>query len=189
MSTKSLYELLDTRPEASAAELRRDYERALAAANRSGATKHMVTLVEAYEVLSDPHRRAKYDATGRSVPPQHIGNPYGRQVPFRSDRPGLGQHRRRSVPAPSVVPSVPISSGSTAKGVALTLSVFIAAGGVVAAVVALRSTPAPSAHVVPGRAGSQTLVICPNARFWESAGVRISCADGSAPVWGATRVR
>lgn len=101
---KDYYALLAVRREASPAEIRRAYETALARASRDGATRHMVDLVKAYEVLSHPGRRSLYDRTGFGVLPERVPNTYGRQVPFRGGHLGLAARRRHAAPAPSVLP-------------------------------------------------------------------------------------
>jgi curved DNA-binding protein CbpA len=103
---KDYYALLAVRREASPAEIRRAYETALARASRDGATRHMVDLVKAYEVLSHPGRRSLYDRTGFGVIPERVPNTYGRQVPFRGGHLGLAARRRGTPPSPNVFPVV-----------------------------------------------------------------------------------
>jgi curved DNA-binding protein CbpA len=102
---KDYYTLLSVRREATPAEIRRGYETALARASRDGATRHMVDLLKAYEVLSHPGRRSVYDRTGFGVVPERVPNTYGRQVPFRGGHLGLAARRRSAVTAPDVLPA------------------------------------------------------------------------------------
>lgn len=106
MPTTDLYELLGVRRDASPAEVRRGYEQALSRANRDGATRHMLDLVQAHDVLSDASRRRLYDGTGVVAVRERRPNTYGRAVPFRGSLPGLGTPRRSHVsPALSVIPA------------------------------------------------------------------------------------
>jgi curved DNA-binding protein CbpA len=100
------YRLLDVRRDASAAELKRAYELALSRANREGATRHMVDLVRAYEVLSNPGRRRVYDETGIGVVPERVPNDYGRAVPWRGGTLGLAARRRTTAPGLTIVPAM-----------------------------------------------------------------------------------
>ena len=68
------YQLLGVRREATAAELKRAYEITLQRASRDGATKHMVDVVKAYEVLSHPARRSLYDQTGMAALHERVPN-------------------------------------------------------------------------------------------------------------------
>ena len=104
MTGRDYYELLGVRRDASVDELKRAYEVTLSRASRDGATKHMVDVVKAYEVLSHPGRRAFYDQTGHGVVPERVPNTYGRAVPFRGGRAALGQ-RRHAPPAPNILPT------------------------------------------------------------------------------------
>jgi curved DNA-binding protein CbpA len=102
---KDYYTLLGVRREATPAEMRRAYEIALARASRDGATRHMVDLVKAYEVLSHPGRRKVYDHTGFGVVPERVPNTNGRQVPFRGGHLGFAARRRTAVPAHYELPA------------------------------------------------------------------------------------
>lgn len=64
------YALLGVRRTASQAELFAGYTRALVRANRDRDADGTVAVVQAYQVLSNPGRRAIYDATGQSWPPE-----------------------------------------------------------------------------------------------------------------------
>jgi hypothetical protein len=189
MSARNLYHLLGARPEATLAELRDNYERALAGANRTGATKHMMELVSAYEVLSNPHARAYYDKTGRAVRPERVPGTFGRQVPFR---PGPSVFRTTDVIPSAAGRCQPpeqrfgLTSSRGRWGALLLMAVIAAVSGVV---VLLSPHRVAQPTVVPGAAGSQTLVICASSSYWASAGLTVTCADGAAPSWGGTRVR
>jgi curved DNA-binding protein CbpA len=102
---RDYYALLDVRREASPAEIKRAYETALNRASRDGATRHMVDLVKAYEVLSHAGRRQVYDETGIGVVPERVPNTYGRAVAFRGGHMGLGVRRRSAAPSATVLPS------------------------------------------------------------------------------------
>lgn len=106
MPTTDLYELLGVRRDASPAEVRRGYEQALSRANRQGATRHMLDLVQAHDVLSDASRRRLYDGTGVVAVRERRPNTYGRAVPFRGSLPGLGAPRRSHV-SPRLLSSRP----------------------------------------------------------------------------------
>ena len=186
----SLYALLGSRPEASAFQLKHDYERALAAANRSGATKRMVEIVHAYEVLSVPHYRAYYDRTGRAVREERVPGTFGRQVPFRAGPPVLA--------SANVLPSVPdrclppeqrhgLRTSRGRWGVLLLFLVFAVASGVAAFV--SRQPQHAVAPVVPASSTMQVQALCPAGSFWVDEGTTMTCPDGSAPRWGASRRR
>jgi curved DNA-binding protein CbpA len=132
---KNYYALLAVRREATPAEIRRAYEIALARASRDGATRHMVDLVTAYEVLSDAGRRAVYDEIGIGVVPERVPNTYGRQVPFRGSHLGLAARRRSSPAGPTVLPT-PKAGPSSGLLIALAL---LAVNAVALAVVVLAS--------------------------------------------------
>lgn len=106
MTGKNYYALLGVRRDATPAELKRAYEITLQRGSRDGATKHMVDVVKAYEVLSDPGRRRVYDQTGFGVVPERVPNDYGRATPFRGGRLAIGQ-RRHAPPAPTILPAPP----------------------------------------------------------------------------------
>ena len=131
MTGKDLYALLDVRRDASPAELRRCYELALQRANRDGATRHMVDLVKAYEILSQPDRRRVYDETGLTVVPERVPNTYGRAVPWRGGHLGLGHLRTRGAPGRTVVPSMPPRRVSRATVAIAVMSVVMTTGAVV----------------------------------------------------------
>lgn len=61
---QDFYDLLGVSRNASAADVRWAYERALNRANRDGAHKLMTELSLAYDTLSDPRRRSTYDRHG-----------------------------------------------------------------------------------------------------------------------------
>lgn len=106
LRTQDYYALLDVPRGATPEALRYAYELALSRANRDGATRHMVDIVAAYEVLSDPDRRRSYDATGVAVRPERVPNTHGRSVAFRDGHPGLGHGRRRGgVPGETLLPA------------------------------------------------------------------------------------
>ena len=91
VSDQDLYALLGAPPSASSAELRRHYEQAVARAQRDGAYRLVEQLSHAYSVLSRPGARAVYDDFGVAVVPERVPGRSGAPVPFRSERPGLGQ--------------------------------------------------------------------------------------------------
>lgn len=128
---KNYYDLLNVRRDASPAELKRAYEVALSRASRDGATRHMVDLVAAYEVLSHPGRRQVYDSTGVGVVPERVPNTYGRPTAFRGGQLGLGARRRP--PAPGVIVPGTRTTTGRAWGKLIVLSVLVGlALGVVA---------------------------------------------------------
>lgn len=61
---RALYRLLGVAPDAATDDIRWAYERQLNRALRDGATRHAEELVQAWETLSDPKRRAVYDRHG-----------------------------------------------------------------------------------------------------------------------------
>jgi len=66
MASKSLYDILGCSPTATAAELRAGYRRASQAnhPDAGGTEEAQQEVNRAYHILSDPVKRAKYDATG-----------------------------------------------------------------------------------------------------------------------------
>jgi hypothetical protein len=193
MAARDFYELLGVRREATAEELRRGYETALARASRDGATRHMVDLVEAYEVLRDPGRRRTYDEIGIGVVPERVPNTFGRQVAFRGGGLGLGTARRTpSAPAQTVVPGCPPQ-----RGWGRAMVVVFALGGIVMAVATAVSTlrqvevptQTPSLVVPAGTAtgpDGRVAVLCmepSGAGFTLRAvpGTRLSCPNGATP--------
>lgn len=61
---RALYRLIGVAPDATTDDIRWSYERELNRALRDGATRHAEELVQAWETLSDPKRRAVYDRHG-----------------------------------------------------------------------------------------------------------------------------
>jgi curved DNA-binding protein CbpA len=133
---KNYYELLDVHPNASPAELKRGYEMALARANRDGATRYMMDLVKAYEVLSHPGRRKVYDTTGIGVVPERVPNTFGRPVAFRGGHLGLGVRRHSAPPGITVVPGYGASrrGGRWLPWLAVAALVLVVAGALLASV-------------------------------------------------------
>lgn len=70
---RDFYELLGVSRDATAADVRWAYERALNRANRDGAHKLMTELSQAYDTLSDQRRRSTYDRHG--LPPLRERSP------------------------------------------------------------------------------------------------------------------
>lgn len=111
---RDFYDLLGVRPDATQADIQWSYERALNRAHRDGAHKFMTELSQAYDTLSDPHRRRTYDRHGlpalrqpRSwapVPAQRpTPLPAQQQWPVRHNVMPVGPRRRRwRVPALAV---------------------------------------------------------------------------------------
>lgn len=71
--SQNLYETLGVKPDATPDQLkaaRRKHARALHPDRDNGDAKKMADVNAAYEVLSDPERRAQYDASGRTCVPE-----------------------------------------------------------------------------------------------------------------------
>lgn len=182
------YELLGVRREATPAELRRAYESALARASREGATRHMVELVAAYEVLADPGRRRLYDGTGVAVPRERVPNTHGRVTPWRGGVLGHGNPTPRAA-APRRVPRRSVRT-SRLIGVMLVLAASAGVGTVVAQRTAHREagTRTVPAGAQTGPAG-EVRVLC-QARpggsgytYLARPGQVVSCANGAVPTW------
>jgi hypothetical protein len=192
-AVKDHYALLDVPRTATDAQLRRAYETALARANRDGATKHMVEIVNAYEVLSHPGRRAIYDDTGTSWVPERVPNTFGRAMPFRGGAPALGQGRRAHASARYILPAAPKTSRAKRAGQAIAVVAGLAAALTVVLVVLNSRASSPVSAVVPGAASNRTLVqvVCgsgPGAySFWGRPGQVVQCSGGEIPRWGVRR--
>lgn len=199
-SGKSYYELLDVRRDATPSELRRGYEQALARANRDGATRHMVDLVAAYEVLSDHHRRRVYDETGLGVVPERVPNTHGRAVPWRGGSLGFAApHRRSGAPARMILPMAP---ARRRWGRSLVAVVLVAGAGAASALLVQQQREKPASpvvwRIVPASAvttaDGRVQVFCPPSSagsaylFWARPGQQVSCENGATPSWRA-RIR
>ena len=89
---RALYRLLGVPPEAGTDDIRRAYERQLNRALRDGAQRHAEELVQAWETLSDPKRRAVYDRHGLL--------PVRERSPGAAPLPPPGRYQARARPAP-----------------------------------------------------------------------------------------
>lgn len=71
---RNLYSLLGLQRDATAAEIKKAYRKAAKAAHpdAGGTAEAMAELAEVFAVLSDPERRAHYDATGTWAPVQPV---------------------------------------------------------------------------------------------------------------------
>lgn len=94
---RALYRLLGVAPDAATDDIRWAYERELNRALRDGATRHAEELVQAWETLSNPKRRAVYDRHGL--------------LPVRERSPGAAP-----LPPPARSATRPGSSGATRPG-------------------------------------------------------------------------
>lgn len=84
------YALLGVPRDASDDEIRRAYEKEINRAHRDGATRHAVEVSQAFDTLSQPHRRAAYDRHG--IAPVRERSP-GAAPPPRSWRQEAASYR------------------------------------------------------------------------------------------------
>ena len=176
---KDLYGLLDVRREASAAEVRRSYEMALARAHRDGANRHMLDLVNAFEVLGDERRRRMYDQSGIAVLPERVPNTHGRAVPFRGSTLG------RTSPAPKA-PTGRLDSPVRGRAVVASLLTTAVALGALGLMMAMQLQAAPLAPT-GSRPAPGVRYVCATTKKGHafslrvSAGARVVCANGAVP--------
>ncbi|MDE3107933.1 MAG: J domain-containing protein [Acidobacteriota bacterium] len=126
MSNANLYEVLEVDPGASADELKRAYRRLArqlhpdANPGDPAAEAHFKEVSQAYEILSDPERRANYDRFGSDVGPG--ANPFGAgsvQDIFDMFFGGMGAQgpsRRGPAPGPDAETSLEITLDEAAFG-------------------------------------------------------------------------
>lgn len=94
-----LYALLGVSRDASTADIRWAYERAINRAHRDGAIKHAEEISRAYDVLSDPRRRQLYDRHGMTALRERSPGAAPPPSPWRHAQhtfvSGVGRPRRR----------------------------------------------------------------------------------------------
>lgn len=103
MPHRSPYELLGVPRDATAERIRRAYEIEIARAHRDGAHQHAVALSGAYDILSDPTRRALYERHGLSSVRERSPGAAPLPTPWRTAGTGparTGARRRRRWRAP-----------------------------------------------------------------------------------------
>jgi hypothetical protein len=98
--TRDLYQLLGVPRAATQADIRWAYERTMAEARRVGSIRHATEISQAFDILSDPRRRATYDRLG-AAPRERVPATARASVPWRASRPSHGQHARNVRPQSS----------------------------------------------------------------------------------------
>jgi hypothetical protein len=98
--TRDLYQLLGVPRTATQAEIRWAYERTMADARRVGSIRHATEISQAFDILSDPRRRATYDRLG-AAPRERVPATARASVPWRASRPSHGQQARNVAPQSS----------------------------------------------------------------------------------------
>lgn len=186
--SKDLYELLGVQRQASAGELRRSYETALARASRDGATAYMLELVRAFEVLGDASRRRLYDQTGMVIARERVPNIHGMATGWRGGSLGLGAGRRAAVVSarpvvPCRQPSHVVRWAAVGKvllgiGLAGTLAVGATTSYLQhkAAATPARPAPAPGVTYV-----CRTASAGHSYSFTAPAGIDVACGNGAKP--------
>jgi hypothetical protein len=184
-----LYALLGVAPNASTAEIKRAYELALNRANRDGAIKHSVDLVQAYETLSDPRRREVYDRHGvtpiRERSPAAPPPPTPWRIAQRSE--SVLPKAARPKPAKPKM-ARPARGGRRWQMPAMVIFGIGVLVGLILAV-ALRNDGAeqPSQTFVPPIAKHRSLVTCvirgggPGYAYVADRGQPITCKNGAIP--------